>query len=504
MKKITLISLILILALPYTGTAQNMDDALRYSRLFNQGTARFNAMAGAFTALGGDISAIAINPAAAGLFRSTEVSVTPVVSFRDMNTNWNGFSTNDSYSGLSLSNAGFASTMSPGGSSAIKGLTFAYSFNRTNNFYRHSVIDGISNDGSMTDFWAMQASGLRTKELEGPVWMAYDAWLIDTVSNYLDEYGSIFENYGASVPLYGQRIKREIDNSGYTSEHNIAFGINLGDKLYAGAGLGMASLSYISHYVHREIDEAQKTPDFHNFSFTDHFHATGSGWNFRFGVIARPVESLRLGISFVTPTTYSIKENYYYNLTAKLDNDTPAIPSDDLTPEVSLNNMSYSYRLTTPWHLNAGIAFQLGNLGLVSADYELIDYTNARLSRGADGYDFTDENRDISDEFRMTGNLKLGAEVRLGPLYLRGGYSYYSAAFAPGTLNENSTSNGYHAGIGYRQAGFYLDLSMVWLNGREAYMMYPGDYRDTPLYNSHAADITSNDRYLSATLGWKF
>ena len=60
-------------------------------RLFYQGTARFNGMSGAFTALGGDISAIALNPAAAGVFRSTEFAVTPMVLFRDLNTNYKGY-----------------------------------------------------------------------------------------------------------------------------------------------------------------------------------------------------------------------------------------------------------------------------------------------------------------------------------------------------------------------------------------------------------------------------
>ena len=51
-----------ILMLPAWLAGQNMDDALRYSRLFYQGTARFNGMSGAFTALGGDVSAIGLNP----------------------------------------------------------------------------------------------------------------------------------------------------------------------------------------------------------------------------------------------------------------------------------------------------------------------------------------------------------------------------------------------------------------------------------------------------------
>ena len=43
------------------GKAQTIEDALRYSSESLNGTARFNALSGAFGALGADVSSIAIN-----------------------------------------------------------------------------------------------------------------------------------------------------------------------------------------------------------------------------------------------------------------------------------------------------------------------------------------------------------------------------------------------------------------------------------------------------------
>lgn len=189
-----------ILMLPAWLAGQNMDDALRYSRLFYQGTARFNGMSGAFTALGGDVSAIGLNPAAAGVFRSTEVSITPAVFFRDLNTDWNGYGSDDSYSGLTLGQAGLVSSFRTGSGKGLTNLNLAYTFNRTNNYYRNAVIDGISNNSSMADFWALQATGYRTGELGGTAFMAYDTYLIDTLPNYLDEYASIFSITGKLIP----------------------------------------------------------------------------------------------------------------------------------------------------------------------------------------------------------------------------------------------------------------------------------------------------------------
>jgi hypothetical protein len=487
-----------------TAAAQTLDDALRYSRIFYQGTARFNGMSGAFTALGGDISAVALNPAAAGVFRSTEIAISPNLMFRTLNTSFNGFGNDKTASDFKLGQVGVVSSLSTGRKSGLTNLNFAYTLNRTNNFYRYAVIDGISDNSSMADYWALQANGYNTWELEGMPWVAYDSYMIDTLSGQFTEYASIFSYYGDTEPAYGQKMKRTIDNYGYTNEHNIAIGANLGDKIYLGAAFGITGLSYTSHYLHSEIDDADIIFDFEDFSYTDHFVASGSGFNFKLGAIVRPVESLRLGLSFTTPTVYTVDEWFYNNFTAFLNNDTPSDFTDDIDYSSESGELTYRYRITTPYRINAGIAYQVGNFAILSADYEFIDYATARLHRGTDGYDFFNENEDLKSELGSAGNLRLGAEVRLGSLYLRGGYSHYGSSFREGTLNESATNTGYSAGLGFRQNKFYIDLSMVWLNGSEGYMLYPDDPRSNPLYRSDPVYIDTNDKYLSATLGFKF
>ena len=49
---------------------------------FGFGTARSMAMAGAFTSLGGDLSAMGINPAGLGMYRSNEISLSPMLGFQ--------------------------------------------------------------------------------------------------------------------------------------------------------------------------------------------------------------------------------------------------------------------------------------------------------------------------------------------------------------------------------------------------------------------------------------
>ena len=67
--------------------SQEIKDALRYSQDNLNGTARFQAMSGAFGALGGDFSSIGINPAGSAVFSNNQVGIT--LSNRDTKNNSN-------------------------------------------------------------------------------------------------------------------------------------------------------------------------------------------------------------------------------------------------------------------------------------------------------------------------------------------------------------------------------------------------------------------------------
>ena len=89
MKKISLI-ISAILFVSAISFSQNVDDALRYSQVFYGGTARFMSMGGAFTALGGDISSLSQNPAGLGVFRSSEITLTPQLMYNKTSASFNG------------------------------------------------------------------------------------------------------------------------------------------------------------------------------------------------------------------------------------------------------------------------------------------------------------------------------------------------------------------------------------------------------------------------------
>ena len=69
-----------------TVSAQSAIDAYSLSQGDLRGTARFMSMAGAFGALGGDLSTLNQNPAGIGVYRSSEIGVTVDFDMQSMKT----------------------------------------------------------------------------------------------------------------------------------------------------------------------------------------------------------------------------------------------------------------------------------------------------------------------------------------------------------------------------------------------------------------------------------
>ena len=76
MKKLALIILLTVMA-ALTGFGQSAYDAWRFSQNEYEGTARSVAMGNAFTALGGDLGAVTINPAGSAVAGYSQFTITP-------------------------------------------------------------------------------------------------------------------------------------------------------------------------------------------------------------------------------------------------------------------------------------------------------------------------------------------------------------------------------------------------------------------------------------------
>jgi hypothetical protein len=496
MKRLSFI-IILVLSIGSISFAQNTDDALKYSRIFYTGTARFMSMGGAFTALGGDISSLSQNPAGLGVFRSSEITITPQLEYFKSGSSFNGTSSNDFLYNFNMGQGGIVANLIKNESeSGLITLNLGYSFSRTNNLTQTIVVNGISSSSSLADYWADKAGGFTKDQLsmsENDVLDAYLAWgtyVIDSLPGSDNSYGTVYSNYGDNLPsVYGQNMKRVVTNTGYTGEHAISIGGNYSNKLFFGATLGITTLSYESKYEHSESTDVTFPSKFKDFDYTLYYKDNGTGFNLKLGAIYKPIEILRIGFAFHSPTVYHINEYLYDNISTH-------VYGDNYT--ASNTATRFSYGLTTPFKVMLGGALQVKKIALFSVDYEFVDYSAAKFFETGDGFDYTKKNQAIKQSLGASNNIRLGAEVRLSNIYLRGGYGYYGKAWKSNQDNKNQDYSTLSFGLGFREKNIFADFGFSTMANKDKYLLY------TSSAGSSMSDVNMTRNLFTVTFGYKF
>ena len=184
MKKLLLLFVgVLVMPLCY---GQDITDAVRYSTGDVKGTARFRGMSGAFGALGGDMSAVSINPAGSAIFNSTHLSFTLGTEAVDNTAEYFGNYNNSSDSFFKFSQAGSAFVFKNNDqSSPFSKLVLGFAYERTGNFDNTFFASGINNN-SIDSYFLANAQGLPLEEIS-----AFPG------ESYTYAYGEIGAAYGS-------------------------------------------------------------------------------------------------------------------------------------------------------------------------------------------------------------------------------------------------------------------------------------------------------------------
>jgi hypothetical protein len=474
--------------LPFLCAAQNQVDALRYSQSIFSGTARNNAMGGAFGALGGDFSSLSTNPAGLGIYRSSEFIFTPQFSYNSSSASYLDGTLDDYKFRMNFANVGFVATHVSGREEGWITTSFAAGYNRLADFNHYVKIEGQNSSNSMTDYFAAIANGTNSNnlyDLSENIGMAWDSYLINPTNSDSTLYESALSRYGVVQT-------KDINTKGGMGEYVISLAGNYNNKLYIGGTLGIQSVRYVENSDYTESDPKDSIPYFKKFSYQNDLKTTGSGFNFKFGLIYRPTDWIRLGGAIHTPTFLNLHDDYSSSLQATFT-DTVLGTGEKYNSTLG----SYDYELTTPFRAIGSIGFILGKFAIIGIEYEYVDYTSARLR--ANDYPFRTENNAIETAYTATGNIKVGAEYKSGPFSLRGGYGFYGSPYKAGEINENATRSSYNAGFGIRNDDFYFDMAFTYSKGSEKYFLY-----DPSVVPVSAANIKNTNVGVMATFGFKF
>ena len=486
------------LFVPFLIQAQDLADALRFSNITISGTARSGAMGNAFGALGGDFTSASINPAGIGVYRSSELTITPISGSTRVESIYYGTGREDSDYKFSLNNMSYVYSIpvSAKSEAGIVSVNFGVGYNRVKDFNSNSFIQANNVNGSYMDYFADRANdGIWSDFYEELAWKS-DMLLKDENNN---EYYSDLQDAG-----YGQSQRKTYSKNGSIDEYSFVLGLNFNHKLYMGMAWGINDVYYSEATAIYEEDNNNDIPFFNDYQFNSYFTTYGVGHNFKFGAIYKPINEVRLGISIHTPTFYHLNDNFETSMYSSLTyND-----GNGDYKEYSPYN-EYDYRLQTPMRTTFSGAFVIGKKGLISADYELVNYGNAKLRDGGDGYDFYDENTEIAEAYNSSGNFRIGGELNATSNFsLRGGFEYHGSAYnerAFGTTQLNSDANMmvYATGIGYRNGLFFADLTYRYSTLEDYDFPYPTPY-STVYPAPEAASFKNVRNDVLFTLGFKF
>ncbi|SHI80997.1 Outer membrane protein transport protein (OMPP1/FadL/TodX) [Tangfeifania diversioriginum] len=500
MKRLTTL-IAAIMLVPFFVQAQDLADALRYSEFQVQGTARAGAMGNAFGALGGDFTSVSINPAGLGLYRADELVLTPTFGQSKVESSYFGNTMNDSKYNFSLNNLSYVSAIQTGNQSetGLVNLNVGIGYNRVKDFNNNMLAGATNPDGSFLDYMADNATvGNWSDFYEQLAWDTYLLWKEDNS----DVYWHDLDSEGAN---YGQSQRKSITKQGYMNEYSLALGMNFNHKLYLGASIGIVDVFYKETSELLEWDEQNRSEFFNEMQFDSYLRTSGTGYNGKIGVIFKPINEIRLGASVHTPTFYNLHDVFETSMYSNAADEEGVMGNFEAQSPYS----EYDYDLESPLRATLSGAFVIAKKGLLSIDYEFVDYASANLRRGGDGYQFVDENDEISEVYRSVGNLRVGGELlATSSVSLRAGFEYYPSAYNENAFgvsqpNADVNTNIYSAGLGYRSGGFFFDLAYRYTDTGNYDSLYPAP--PTDFYNMpEMAHFNTTKNNVRFTFGFKF
>lgn len=467
--------------------AQNEDDALRYSATKLGGTARNVALGGAFGALGSDFSSLSINPGGLALYRKSEFTLTPSITSSTTKSNYMGGANDDNKVQFMMGNGGIVlAGTRESKKDKWKGFAFGIGYNRLNNFGSRTIIEGTNITNSLTDVYLANVKGKPRSGFSDEAYMAWNTYLIDTIPGDTS-------NYYSQMPSGINKLQRKtIERRGGMGETVISFAGNYDNKLFIGGTIGFQKVRYWEEATYDET-AVNDTFNLRGFRRKDYLNTDGNGVDFKFGVIYMPVKFMRVGLAFHSPTYLRLKDNYSSTLTTTFKSGASYTAGVDDNGSALIGN--FDYRITTPYRAIGSLAFIIGQYGLISADYEFVDYRESNISALGD-YSFSDANNNISEKYKATANIRIGGEVRLDPFSIRLGYANYGSPFKNASLK--TAQNSFSGGVGYRKDGLFLDLAYVYSSYSDKYYLYDSSINPTPSINK----ITRGA--IVTTFGYKF
>ena len=500
---------------------------------FGFGTARSMAMAGAFTSLGGDIASMGINPAGLGMYRSNDISFSPMMGFQSADNSATAWGENEQ-SRFALSNLGVVFNLYENPSTRLVSVSMGLGYNRVADFnYRYgftsqsgassapyrSIADAFSLMMGQSGLFPDNNGALNYDYRDAYYWggiLAYNGYLLDVGEDNLGKFYTTADRLGVNAGV-GHTVGMQ--SRGSVGEYDISFGLNIDNKLYLGFTWGIQSVRWKQQMYYGEDYLYDSAPVYSDgaplkepaewMDYNQAVEVKGTGMNAKIGLIYRPVEALRLGVALHTPTYYALERSYQAYMGTNLSfggvGDTTPILED---------YGENTWDFYSPTRLMFGASYTFGRFAVLSVDYERDWYNGIRVKNIPMGFDLTEDDyrHEFKTNFKGSNTLRIGAEVKPLPNFaLRAGYGVAEGAlrndkslYYNTPLNERTTC--YSAGVGFAFGATTLDLAYQHIaNKQTEYMLFyamdeMGIFDTASPY--YRTDFNRN--YFTLSIGYRF
>jgi long-subunit fatty acid transport protein len=270
-------------------------------------------------------------------------------------------------------------------------------------------------------------------------------------------------NGNVNTYLFDQNVYQEEDiiNKGGMGIYSLGGGIALSPNFFGGITLDYmrGKSTYSQHFL--QIDKQnifnQFPGDFDSYEDFRYLNQTYSGWGLRIGGQFRLLPAIWGGIVYATSVRYLVEEKFSENDIFVFD--------DQSVSEFDYGSSNYSYHVTIPSYIDAGISFRTP-VFTVSASFRYRDWSTMEFSDPylpEDETYFNQLNLQIQEQLQATIEQRYGGEFFFQPFnaHIRAGLQIIPSPFK----SDNTPQKIYAAGASFQMDPMItLDLGLSYDN----------------------------------------
>ena len=464
--------------------SQEPPDALRMSWTNSNGTARQQAIGGAMASLGGDLSAAFVNPAGLGFYRTGDLVISPGFNQLRNKAAYYGSTEKASKSAVGFGTSGFVA--GTGTENKNKGgIAFAVAINRSAWFGNNLLYRGYNTQNSYSQKFLEEIAGQGDANVVAQNYpfgssLAFNTYWIDTING--GSNGNY--HYQSRAPIGNLIQENNVTSRGGISELAIALAGTKNEKLFYGLTLGIPFLNFSREAVFTEADKSYTLNSFDFATITESLQTKGNGANLKLGLLYRPAPQWRLGLAFHTPTIFQLTDTY----SASVTTNTESYKGTQTQTSAFLNNGQdgkFTYLHITPYRLLVSGSYVIHEIedvtkqkGFLTADLEYVNYKASSYKTDAQENNpsstkayFKLLNEAIDRAYKGAFNIRMGGELKFTTIMTRLGVAVLGNPYQ-NLVGEKGSRLQLSGGLGYRDKGYFIDLTYVHTVGSDVHYAY--------------------------------